>query len=114
MYKTEDIKKQSLDAIKKNNLIFVGDIFAYTLFVKKTFYEHKLHESDDIKSALDKNRVSMKVSMRDKWYHSDNATLQIGLMKLISEDNEAHRLNGTKQEIKHEQKDNEFTIKIVK
>jgi hypothetical protein len=56
----------------------------------------------------------MKVSMRDKWYHSDNATLQIGLMKLISEDNEAHRLNGTKQEIKHEQKDNEFTIKIVK
>jgi hypothetical protein len=54
----------------------------------------------------------MKVSMRQKWYESDNATLQIGLMKLISDDDEAHRLNGTKREIKHDTTDKEINIKI--
>ena len=54
----------------------------------------------------------MKVDMRDKWYNSDNATLQIALMKLIADDDEAHRLNGTKREVKHETTDKEINIKI--
>ena len=54
----------------------------------------------------------MKVEMRAKWYASDNATLQIGLMKLISDEDEAHRLNGTKREIKHDTTDKEINIKI--
>ena len=54
----------------------------------------------------------MKISMRTKWYESDNATLQIGLMKLIADDDEAHRLNGTKREVKHDTTDKEINIKI--
>lgn len=111
-YNTDDLKQQSLNAIKKNNLIFIGDIFAYTGFSKRAFYDHKLHECNDIKSALDKNRVNMKIEMRAKWYASDNATLQIGLMKLIANDDEAHRLNGTRREIKHDTTDKEINIKI--
>lgn len=101
-YNTEELEQQSLEVIKKHNLIFINDIFAYTSFVRKTFYDHDLHKSETIKSELAKNRINMKISMRAKWYESDNATLQIGLMKLIADDDEAHRLNGTKREVKHE------------
>jgi hypothetical protein len=39
--------------------------------------------------------------MRNKWYKSESATLQIALMKMIATEDEAHRLNGSRQEIKH-------------
>jgi hypothetical protein len=32
---------------------------------------------------LETNRTELKVSMRSKWYKSDNATLQMALMKLL-------------------------------
>ena len=32
MYKTEELKEQSIKAIKENNLLFIGDIFAYVPF----------------------------------------------------------------------------------
>ena len=113
MYKTEELKEQSIKAIKENNLLFIGDIFAYVPFSQATFYNHKLEELEDIKSELYKNRSNMKVSMRKKWYKSDNPTLQIGLMKLISDDDEAHRLNGTKREIKHDTKKKSFKVDII-
>ena len=112
-YKTEELRRDSLKAIKDINLIFIGDIFGYTGFSKRAFYDHKLHECNDIKSALNKNRSDMKVKMRKKWYESDNATLQIGLMKLISDDDEAHRLNGTKREIKHDTKQKSFKVEVI-
>jgi hypothetical protein len=111
-YETNEMIEQSLEAIKKYNLLFITDLFAYVAFSKATFYNHQLEQLDEIKRALEKNRVDMKVSMRQKWYESDNATLQIGLMKLISDDDEAHRLNGTKREIKHDTTDKEINIKI--
>ena len=111
-YDTEEMIKECLRVIKEKNLVFIGDIFGYTPFAKATFYNHKLDELDDIKRALQKNRVNMKVDMRQKWYESDNPTLQIGLMKLIADDEEAHRLNGTKREIKHDTTDKEINIKI--
>ena len=54
----------------------------------------------------------MKISMRDKWYKSENATLQVCLMKLIADEDEAHRLNGTKREIKDTTVDKEININI--
>jgi hypothetical protein len=113
-YNTNELHEMSIDAIKKHKLIFVGDVMAYLPCVKQTFYDHKLDESDDIKTLLFKNRVDMKIQMRKKWYESDNATLQIGLMKLIADDSEAHRLNGTRREIKHENKDNNITVEIIR
>lgn len=113
MYNTEEIRLEAIKAIKDNNLLFIGDIPAYVGFSKRTIYDHKLHECNDIKSALNKNRSDMKVKMRKKWYESDNATLQIGLMKLISDDDEAHRLNGTKREIKHDTKQKSFKVEVI-
>tara|TARA_R100000951_G_scaffold8162_1_gene7397 strand:- start:3587 stop:3970 length:384 start_codon:yes stop_codon:yes gene_type:complete len=100
-HKKEDLINESLDAIKKYKLFFIEDVVAYISCSKSTFYNQKLHELDLIKDALTKNRIEIKVSMRNKWYNSESATLQIALMKLISSDDEAHRLNGSRQEIKH-------------
>lgn len=102
-YDREKIYEQALQAIEDNNLYFIDDVVAYIPITRKTFYEWWPTSSDEcnnIKEALDNNRVSAKVKMRKKWEDSDNPTLQIGLMKLISTDEEAHRLNGTKQEHK--------------
>ncbi len=100
-HKKEDLIKESINAIQKYKLFFIEDVIAYIGCSKGTFYNHKLHELDLIKDALNKNRIEIKVSMRNKWYRSESATLQIALMKLISTDDEAHRLNGSRQEIKH-------------
>ena len=47
-------------------------------------------------------RVSKKTKMLSNWINSETPSLQIAAMKMISEEHEAHRLNGTRQEIKHE------------
>lgn len=99
----EKIYAKALSVIKEHSLYFIEDVVAYLPISKPTFYEYFKVDSDEfneIKEALDNNRVNTKVKMRKKWEESDNATLQIGLMKLISTDEEAHRLNGTKQEHK--------------
>ena len=95
-YKTEDLKKQALEAIKEHGLFFIEDVVAYIPCDKTTFYRHFPTESNgynDIKELLEQNSIKVKVSMRSKWYKSDNPTLQMGLMKLLSSDTELRKLS---------------------
>lgn len=94
-YNTEDLEKQSLEAIEKYNLFFIDDIVCYLPCSRATFYNHSLDKLDTIKEALQKVRTNVKVSMRSKWYKSENATLQISLMKLIASQEERKRLSQT-------------------
>lgn len=111
-YKKENILKESLELIEKHHLIFIEDIIGLLPCDKTTFYRFfppDSNEYHEIKSKLEKNRISMKANMRKKWYQSDNATLQVALMKLIATDDEAARLSGTPKETK--QKEDALTIK---
>jgi len=92
-YKYSELEKQSVDAIEKHKLFFIADVTSYLLCDYSTFYNLKLHESDTIKAALLKVKTDIKVSMRSKWYKSENPTLQMGLMKLISTDEELKKLS---------------------
>jgi len=95
-YKTSTLKKQIIKAIEDNKLIFIEDIIAHIPCSKTTFYEHFPNEEDTIKEfkeLLAKNKIDLKVSMRSKWYKSDNPTLQMGLYKLISTDEERKNLS---------------------
>jgi len=115
-YEENDIFDKAIKAIKENNLYFIDEIITYLPCGKTTFYTLFPADSDKlnlIKEAIDVNRVSTKVKMRKKWYDSDNATLQVALMKLISSDKEAHRLNGTKQEIDHTSKGDKINNTIT-
>ena len=94
-YNTEELIKQSLEAIEKHKLFFIDDVVSYLPCSRSTFYEKELDKSDIIKEALTKVKTDIKVSMRSKWYKSENATLQMGLMKLISNDEERKRLSQT-------------------
>jgi len=104
-YDKNKIFEQAKELIEKNKLFFVEDIVALLPIARSTFWDYfpdKSDEMDTIKEMLDKNRVEVKSAMRSKWYKSDAPALQIALMKIISTDEEAHRLNGSKQEIKND------------
>lgn len=109
-YEQGEILERALKAIKEHRLFFVRDVVAYLPCNKSTFYSLFPDGSeglDTIKEALENNKINIKVSMRAKWYTSDNPTLQVALMKIIATDEEAHRLNGTKIET-------ESKVQIVK
>ncbi len=100
-YDKEQLYKQSKEDIETHNLFWVEDVIAFLGIANSTYYEYfpvDSEESKYIKEALTKNRVNLKVKLRKKWEDSDNATLQMGLMKLISEDEERKRLSQTYQE----------------
>lgn len=104
-YKKEDLYKQAIEAAKDNKKkpIFIEHLVAELPCSKPTFYEYFPVDSNEfnaIKEIIERNRVTIKSSMLRKWYNSNNATLQIGLMKLIATEEEAHRLNGSRQETK--------------
>ena len=92
-YKTDELEKQALEAIEKHKLFFIEDIVSYLPCDKTTFYAHKLHESNSIKDALLEVKTNLKVSMRSKWFRSENATLQLALMKLLSNAEELRKLS---------------------
>jgi 23S rRNA G2069 N7-methylase RlmK/C1962 C5-methylase RlmI len=98
-YETEEIKRAALKAIEKHNLIWIQEAIAYLPCNSATFYNHKLHEDEDIKDQLFKNRIRQKVYLRQKWYESDNITAQVMLYKLTSDEEELRRLSVTKSEV---------------
>lgn len=100
-YDKKKLEQQALKAIKEHNLFFITDITAYLPCTRETFYAHGLHKSDTIKAAIEKNKIKTTQSMKNKWYHSDNATLQVALMKIIGTDEVRKRLTQSYQEIEH-------------
>jgi hypothetical protein len=104
-YDKKKILKDSFELIEKHHLVFMSDVIGLLPVSEKTFYtlfNSESQELQDLKNILDKNRISMKSNMRKKWYQSENATLQVALMKLIANDDEAARLSGTPREQKQE------------
>jgi len=92
-YTKHELEKMSIEAIQKNKLFFIQDVIAYLPICSATFYNHELEKLETIKDELTKVKVEIKVSMRNKWYKSHNATLQMGLMKLLSTDEELRKLS---------------------
>lgn len=97
-YDRKKIFEQAKEVITKNKLFFIEDIVAFLPISKPTFYEYFKVDSDEfniLKALLETNRIEIKSSMRSKWYKSENATLQMALMKLICTDDERKRLSMT-------------------
>ena len=95
-YDTEILKKKAIELIKKNKLIFIEDVCAMIGIAKSTYYDHFKEGSDDsneLNTLLNENKISLKVTLRKKWFDSDNATTQLALYKLCSEPDELKRLS---------------------
>lgn len=95
-YDRKKIFEQAKEMIVKHKLFFVEDIIAFLPCSKSSFYDFFPDGSDELdilKELLEQQRVTLKVGMRSKWYKSDNATLQVSLMKLICTDDERKKLS---------------------
>lgn len=91
-YKTSDLKKKAIEVIEKYKLIFIEEVAIHINISKATFYKHELNEVNAIKELLDKNKGEIKAALRSKWYKTDNATLQLALMRLVCSDKERRKL----------------------
>jgi len=98
-YKKADMIEQSLKAIRENDLVFMDEIISFVPFSEKTFYNHRLQELQDIKQALDHNRIKTKQGLRKNWRISKSPALQIALYKLLASKEEYERL--IQQKIDH-------------
>lgn len=99
-YNKEAIFEQAKQVTKEKNLVFVEEIVSFLPIGKTAFYDFFPPESDklnELKEIIEENKVGMKAGLRGKWYTDGNATTEIALYKLLGTDEEAHRLNGSKQ-----------------
>ena len=102
-YDKKKLYKKALELAESKKCFFIEQLVSFLSCSKTTFYDYYplgSNEMNAIKDVLEANRIEVKTAMYNKWFKSDNPTLQIGLMKLIASDEEAHRLNGSKQEVK--------------
>lgn len=98
----EKLYHQATQIATLQNCYFIEQLISLLPCSKPTFYDiFKIdsNELNSIKDILEQNKIATKTKMYKKWFDSENATLQIGLMKLISTEEEAHRLNGTKSAV---------------
>lgn len=109
-YNPKELEKKALEVIEKNKLFFIDDVIAYLPCSRATFYNLELEKLDTIKDALTKVKTEIKVSMRSKWYKSENPTLQMGLMKLIASPEELKQLSMTHVESNNTHEIKEFNL----
>lgn len=106
-YDKQKIFEQSKELVDKHKLFFIEDIIAFLPCTKPTFYDYFPPDSDELnqlKELLERNRIEVKSSMRSKWYKSENATLQVTLMKLIGTDEERKRMSMTHSQVEQTNK----------
>jgi len=95
-YDRKKIFEQAKEMIIKHKLFFIDDIVSFLPCSKSSFYEFYpdgSDELDELKALLEVNRVTLKVSMRSKWYTSNAPALQMALMKLIATPEELRKLS---------------------
>lgn len=110
----EKLKAKAIEVIVKNKLIFIEDICAMCGISAPTFYDKFPIDSNDFKelrTLLDENKISLKVSLRKKWFDSDNATTQMALYKLCSTPEEHKKLQ--QNYIDHTTEDQKITSTII-
>ena len=114
-YNTQVLFEKAKTEIVSKRLIFVEEVATFIGISKPTLYEHfpiDSNELNELKKLIEDNKISLKTSMRKKWYDSDNPTLQMGLMKLIATPEEHKRLSQTFVDSENVNK-NEISIKPI-
>jgi len=95
-YNKEKLYKQAIEVAQEKKCYFIEQVVSFMPCDKTTFYSHFKLDSNElnaIKEILDLNKINTKTKMYDKWFESDNATLQLAFFKLIGDDNERKALS---------------------
>lgn len=102
-YDRAQIFEQAKQVIIDKKPIYIEEVVSFLPIHKATFYEMfpvESDESDELKALIEQGKIERKQGLREKWYEGENATTQLALYKLLGTEDEAHRLNGSKQELK--------------
>ena len=116
MYNRDKIFEQAKNLSIEENLFFIEDIVALLPCDKTTFYrffEPESNEYNELKAILDRNKTSLKVSMRKKWKDAEAPALQMALMKLICTDSERKKLAMTHTDVTTNGKEVSNSIEII-
>ena len=65
-YKTEELEKKAVAAIKKHKLDFIEEGVSFLPCSMSTFYAKKLEESEAIKEAILEVKINGKSNLRQK------------------------------------------------
>ncbi len=99
-YTTEELEQLAIKAIEQYKLINIVEVVSFLPINRATFYNHGLDKLDSIKEAIEKIKINTSTTLRSKWVDSDNATLQVALMKLVATDEDRKRLATSYMETK--------------
>ena len=109
--KAKKYEEELLKVIKSKKIAFFDHCFGFTSFSRATAYNHSLDKLDSIKDAINQNRVTAKNYMLNTWIASDNATLQISAMRLLSDYEKHQQLSHTY--IDHTSNGKDFNINEI-
>ena len=93
--KYKKLENDCIEIIKKNDITFLDEIFAFLEISPAEFYDYELDKSTNIKDLITINRAKFKRELRLKWFDSTNATLNAALYKLICTDEEKQSLSSS-------------------
>lgn len=96
-YDKQELEEKAIKAIEENELVFIEDVISFMPCGRSTFYNYELDELEDIKERLEKNKINLKRTLRNKWLMSDSPVLQIALYKLLGSDEERKKLSNNRQ-----------------
>ena len=110
------IFEQAKEVIVKHKLFFMDEVPDFLPCGRSTFYAFFPDGSDELdtlKALISINKTQIKTSMRSKWYQSDNATLQMALMKLIATPEELKKLSMQFIESENSHQIKKFEVEII-
>lgn len=96
MYNRQKIFEQAKEAITKNNLFFVNDIWAWLPCGRSWFYDAFPDGSDELdtfKDMLEQNKTKTKSAIRVKLFKGEKAAELLALYRLICTPEEHRLLN---------------------
>ena len=93
-YDINKVIKDCIKAIEKHKVVFFEELVAYIPVSKGYLYKNKLHENEDIKSLMGKNRTNVKAYLREQWRESKSPIERIALYKLLSTKDEHQKISG--------------------
>ncbi|MDD6581589.1 MAG: hypothetical protein PUF10_02780 [Bacteroidales bacterium] len=98
-------KKHIEDIVKcvesHKDILFFSDILDHYHDLKESqFYNLKLNECEEIKSAINRNRATAKHHIRTKWIQSENPTLQIAAYRIMATEDERRALEMKYSDVK--------------
>lgn len=91
-----------MQVIEERNLFFIEDLVAFLPCDRSTFFRkfpQGCDECDNIKRALETNKVRTKSAIRHRLFNMDNPTAQLALYRMIATPEERDAISTTKTDI---------------